>query len=338
MSQRQDHRQRRRGARRPGAAVVRDGAGADARRDRVRRRVRAEVAAPARDLLGSRAGTACGRNPPAVSAKTHQVRAPPSRLTGTLKIVSSGRPASGTRRRVQASRSTSSRQARPAAMKIGCTPGTLVRHRRGVRRAPWSRRAEKASSRRPQARPTGSGEPHSRVLATTPEMSTCAATSAGAGTRHQRARAPTPATTAPSSSSGHEEPARRRRELPPRAHRQPGGRRGDHRHLEPGREAAPGGHRADSCTGVVGSPPTAVVCLPLRPSPCQTVSRRSRGPSDTVRQPCWARTDADSPPARGAGQPLVDVQGDRQRGARPGGASGAAAAGPRPRRCRRRRR
>ena len=37
------------------------------------------------------------------------------------------------------------------------------------------------------------------------------------------------------------------------------------------------------------------------------------GPSDTARQPCWARTGADAPPAPAAADPGVDVERDRQR-------------------------
>ncbi len=79
---------------------------------------------PHRETCSSSWTKSMVRKPAAVSAKTIHDGPEPRVLSGTLKMVSSGRPASGIRRSVQARKSTSSIRARPPAMRIGSTPGT----------------------------------------------------------------------------------------------------------------------------------------------------------------------------------------------------------------------
>ncbi len=156
---------------------------------------------PQRETCSSSWMNSIIKKPPAVSANTHHAGPDPSVLSGTLKMVRSGRPASGTRRRVQASTSTSSMQARPPTMRIGSTPGTSS-GTGGANLLALSRASRNSVSRRPHAEPTGSGDPVMTRQDTTPVATTWAATTTPLGARHQRARTPVRTMTAPSSRSG----------------------------------------------------------------------------------------------------------------------------------------
>ena len=177
-------------------------------------------------------------------------------------MVSSGSPASGTRRSVQASTSTSSRQAQAAedqqrVRRPGAWPGTGAAYRwAGSTRRSASVGRAGARRRRP-----GSGEPQSMVLHSSAETSTWSSTTtAAAAAAASAASRPDPATTTASSEQRAEEPPRCGVKPAPRQHRHPGGRGRDRRRAAGPRPSAGrgAGHRADpSRCGAHLAPPTA---------------------------------------------------------------------------------
>ena len=99
-----------------------------------------------------------------------------------MKTVSSGSPASGTRRSVHARKSTSSMQPSPPTIRTGSTPGASS----GTGGAYWlalSTASPNVATSSVHAVPTGSGDPVRSHDVTTPVDTTWASTTTAAGAR-----------------------------------------------------------------------------------------------------------------------------------------------------------